>query len=48
MKKEGRVVLTCTKKLPNGITERFTAVVLSQKVSDAKKNYESQGYKVSF
>lgn len=47
MKKEGRVVLTCTKKLPNGITERFTAVTFANKVSEVKKNYESQGYRVT-
>lgn len=47
MKKEGRVRLTCYKTLPSGHIDRFTAIVMAKDVQDAKKMYESMGYKVS-
>ena len=46
MKKEGRTVITCMKILSNGITERFRVVVGEDEVNEAKRNYESRGYKV--
>lgn len=47
MKKEGRVTLTCAKLLPSGHIDRFTVVVNHRDVQDAKKKYESMGYKVT-
>ena len=47
MKKEGRTRLICTKKLNNGIVERFEVVVASNERDVTKKNYESRGYHVS-
>lgn len=47
MKKEGRVTLTCVKDLPSGHIDRFTVIVASKDVTDAKKKYEQMGYRVS-
>jgi len=47
MKSKGRVKLTCFKKLPCGVIDRFTVMVLVDKKDAAKKEYEAQGYKVN-
>ena len=46
MKSTGRVRLYCAKRLPCGVIDRFTVVVMTAKKDAAKKEYESQGYKV--
>lgn len=46
MKKEGRVTLSCSKKLPSGVVDRFTVVVAEKSKSDAKNRYKSMGYEV--
>ncbi len=48
MKKEGRSTMLCRKKMNNGQIEMFNVVVKSSERDVAKKNYESQGYTVSF
>ena len=47
MKVFGRKRIYCSKKLPCGVWERFCVVVSSSDYDASKKNYESQGYKVS-
>ena len=47
MKKYGRKTLRCSKKLPNGVMERFTVVVMANDCDTAKRNYESMGYIVT-
>ncbi len=47
MKKEGRVKLYVGKPLPSGHMDRFTVIVAAKDVEDAKKMYESMGYKVT-
>lgn len=46
MTRIGRSKITCTKKLPNGITERFEVVVKTEDVDKAIKKYKEQGYTV--
>ena len=47
MKKAGRTVLRCRKRICFGVYDSFRVVVDSQIKDIAKKNYESMGYKVS-
>lgn len=47
MKKQGRSILICRKELNNKVVEMFEVTVKSSDKDTAKKNYESQGYKVS-
>lgn len=47
MKREGRVKLFCSKPLPSGHIDSFTVIVAQNNVADAKKMYESMGYKVT-
>ena len=46
MKAEGRVKLHCHKVMDNGIMDQFTVIVMEKNKSDAKREYERQGYKV--
>ena len=46
MKAKGRIKLTCFKKLPCGVMDRFTVCVMADKKDSAKREYESQGYTV--
>ncbi len=46
MKPKGRVRLTCFKKLPSGVLDKFVVIVTVDKKDAAKKEYEAQGYKV--
>lgn len=47
MKKQGRTTLVCRKELNSGVVEYFEVIVRTDDRDIAKKNYESQGYKVS-
>jgi hypothetical protein len=46
LKAKGRVELYCYKKMDNGIMDQFTVIVMEKNKSDAKREYERQGYKV--
>lgn len=46
MKAKGRITLTCTKKLPCGVIDSFTVVVMEGQKDAVKRKYEEQGYKV--
>lgn len=46
MKKDGRTKLLVRKQLPSGHLDRFTVIVATKDVADAKRMYESMGYKV--
>ena len=46
MKSKGRVKLTCIKKFPCGVLDKFKVIVTVDKKDAAKKEYEAQGYKV--
>ncbi len=46
MKAINRVMFVCFKKLPCGILERFSVIVMAQDEAAAKKKYESEGYTV--
>ena len=48
MTKLNRTTLFCTKKLPCGVLEKFEVVVKSQIKEEAKKRYESIGYRVTY
>lgn len=47
MKKQGKVILICKKKLNCGVMDMFEVVVKTADKDSAKKNYESMGYTVS-
>lgn len=47
MKTDNRTRFLVSKKMRNGIDDRFTVVVLKEEETNAKKGYESRGYKVS-
>ena len=47
MKRYGRKILRCSKKLPSGVWDRFTVVVLSNDYDTARRNYEAMGYTVT-
>jgi hypothetical protein len=46
MKPTNRIRLTVIKKLPCGVIDRFTTVVMAGKKDAVKKQWESQGYRV--
>lgn len=47
MKKDGRIELRCTKKLPNGVIDTFTVIVARKDVNDATSRYRAMGYEVT-
>lgn len=47
MKIKNRKRLLCTKHIRDNIHDRFSVVVSEHSVSDAKKEFERQGYKVT-
>lgn len=46
MKSKNRKRLLCTKHIRDNIHDRFSVVVSEQSASDAKKEFERQGYTV--
>lgn len=47
MKKQGKVILICKKKLNCGVMDMFEVVVKMDEKDSAKIKYESMGYAVS-
>lgn len=46
MKVTNRVTLYCSKKIREGIYDRFRVVVSKDRENDAQKEYKRQGYEV--